>query len=425
VDAVYGNDSTASVGGSPYLTIEAAISAISAAGSTGKTIWVLPGTYTLSAGITIPSGSSIRGLSLQTVVIQMLSVTSNTTLVTMGENTRLEDVTLKLTSSEHHTLTGINFPGTTTTTAKLRTSIVTVDNSSASFTGSSDVYGIHCNGTATGSLSSSFSFNSLKGSTINVYSNGGGNKRGVLVSSSNIVSTRDLNIYVAKPINASSSGSYVGVETNDSTYNLGSIQLRSTTVGCIYPSTGETYTASDILQTTPSSLTNPSYLTSPGIQIGPGVDLVSKSAGSKPFSTYIYPTTLYYGLKGNIKSAQDASGYLWPGTLTVNNGFPDKTYPYAFYRIQQPCLLSGISTSLGTAAGAGHSLTILVQYTMAGTTTIIDTSFNVIYGSTDLSMNYYDASTRLTTGDKIHLRLTNTGGNSNNAHDLTVQLDMF
>jgi hypothetical protein len=428
VDAVYGNNSTASVGGSPYLTIEAAISGITAAGATGKTIWVLPGTYNLSAGITIPDGSSLRGLSVQTVVIQMLGVNADTTLVSMGTNSRVEDVTLKLTSSGHYTLKGIVFGGTTTNDAKLRTSVLTVDNSGADDTGTSNVYAIECNGPgATPATPGSFSFNSLKGSTINVYSNGNGNKRGIIVTNTNVVSTRDLNIYVAKPREpTTSTGSYVGVETNDlSPTPLGSIQLRTTTVGCVYPSSLETYTASDILQTTPSSLVNPTYLLSPGIQIGPGVDLVSKSAGSKPFSTYIYPTTIYYGLKGLIKSATHAAGYLWPGTLTINNGFPDVTLPPAFYRIQQPVLLSGISSSLNVAPGTGYSLTITVHYTPFGGSLITTSPFTVTFSNAETSKSFYDSSLRLNTGDLIHLYISYTGGNSNTAADATVQLDMF
>jgi len=210
VDAVYGNDYTASVGGSSFRTINAAISAI----SSGQTIFVLPGTYNLSYGITIPNGTSIRGMSLQTCIIQMLNVISDTTLITMGTNTRVEDLTFNLTSTGHYNLIGITFPGTTTTNAKLRTCVLNVNNSTASTGGTSDVYGVLCNGTGTLS-NSSFSFNSLKGSTINVYSNGNGKKRGVLVSNSNIVSTRDLNVYVAQPTDTTSIGSYVGVETDD------------------------------------------------------------------------------------------------------------------------------------------------------------------------------------------------------------------
>lgn len=78
VDQVNGNNSTASVGGLPFLTITAAL----AAATSGQQVYVLPGTYNES--ITIPSGVGVRGMSVKTVIIQQVAVTSNTTLVTMG-----------------------------------------------------------------------------------------------------------------------------------------------------------------------------------------------------------------------------------------------------------------------------------------------------------------------------------------------------
>jgi len=187
-----------------------------------------------------------------------------------------------------------------------------------------------------------------------VYSTGQGNKRGILVSNTNLTSTRDTNIYVAQPTNTASIGSYVGVETADPN-NTGSIQLRSTTVGVNYPTSSQSYTASDILQTNPTTIINPTYLASAGIQIGPGTDLVTKSAGGKGFSTYVYPTIIYYGLKGNITSAP-SGGYLWPGTQSVSAGsFPDASLQAAYFRAQQPCLISGISGSLNVAPDPANS----------------------------------------------------------------------
>jgi hypothetical protein len=426
VDSVYGNDTLAA--SNPYLnsfkTIESALSNVSA----NQTIYVYPGTYNLSTGITLPSTISLRGVSLQNVIIQMLNVSSNTTLLTMGENTRVEDVTLKLTSSEHHTLKGIVYPGTTSVTAKLRTCVVSVDNSSASYTGSSDVYGVECSGTGTLS-EASFSFNCLKGSTVNVVSNGGGKKRGILVSNTNIVTTRDLNVYVAPPINVSSSGSYVGVETNDSS-NLGSIQMRATTVGVKKPLSGNSYSASDILQTTPSTITDPTYLASPGIQIGPGTDLVTKSAGGKSFTTYVYPTTVYFGLKGNIINGGSSNAYMWPGTQQVtNNTFPDPdtTLP-AFYSIQQPAILSGmrIACAVGPGnTGGTHHSTIFTVYKTPSGGSIASTIYSVGLVSTTLVATKYDASVDFNAGDKIHLNVSYTGGNANTTHDITAQLDLF
>jgi azurin len=417
VDAVNGNDVTASRGRTSFRTIEAA----NAAAQSGDTIWVLPGTYNLTAGITLTDGVSLTGISTQTVIIQMLNVTANTSLITMGENTRLENVTMKLTSADHYTLTGLTFPGTTATTAKLRTSVLTVDNSGASVDGTSTVTGILFSGTGG---AGSFSFNALKASTVNVYSNGQGNKRGILVNNSTTASTRDMNIYVAQAATISSTGSYVGVETADAN-NEGSIQLRATTVGVTFAS-GQAYTCSDILQTNPTTITNPSYLSSPGIQIGPGTDLVTKSAGGKGFSTYIYPTTIYYGLRGDLKNGT-SGGYLWPGTMIAaggGHGFPDTGTPQAYYRVQQPALISGLACGVSGVPGTGNTLTVLVRVTPVGGS-ITSTVFTVTFGAADTDKTFYDASYRVNTGDKIHIQVSYTGGNDNAAHDLTVQVDMF
>jgi len=424
VDAINGNDSTAAVGGKPFLTVQAALSAV----TSGQTVWILPGTYNLTSGITIPNGVSMRGLSLQTVTIRMTSVSANTTLVTMGENNRVEDVTLSLQSSGHYILKGVVFGGTSTVTSKIRTCVISVNNSSASSAGTSSVVGIECNGTGTLNAAS-FSFNCIKGSTINVYSNGGGNKRGILVSNTNIVTLRDTNIYVAQPTSVSSTGSYVGVETAD-TNNTGSIQMRSSTVGCITPTVGQGYTASDILQTNPTTITDPTYLASPGIQIGPGTDLVTKSAGDKGFSTYVYPTTIYYGLKGLIKNSSSPTGsWLWPGTQAITpNTFPDPSIPAAYYRIQQPCLLSGISASLTVPPGTGYSLTLTVEKLLAADVpngSRATTIFTITFGANDIIKNFYNGSVRFSTGDQLSLYMTYTGNNSNTASDLTCQLDLF
>jgi hypothetical protein len=421
VDGVNGNDSSASVGGLPYKTVDAAISVA----TSGMHIWVLPGIYNLRAGITIPTGVSIRGSSLQTCILQMTNVIANTTLVTMGESTRMEDLTLTLTSSGHYTLTGIALPGTTSQTSKVRTCVLTVRNSTASVGGTSAVTGVLASGT--GALSpSSFSFNSLKGSTINVYSNGGGNKRGILVSSSNTLTTRDLNVYVAAPTDSTSTGSYVGIETNDSTANqYGSIQLRATTVGTFTSSISGT--SSDILQTTPSSIVTPTYLATAGIQIGPGTDLVTKSAGGKGFSTYVYPTTLFYGVRGAVGTAN--TGYLWPGTQLVAGGgtaYPDTTNPPARYTIQQPCVLAGMNIALNTSCGgspATNYLRITVRKTPITTGVIVDTSYTVTLSGAELTKSFYNASVNFAAGDYLSTLITI--GGSSPATDCSIQLDLF
>jgi hypothetical protein len=290
---------------------------------------------------------------------------------------------------------------------------------------SSTVYGIQASGT--GALNPSvFSFNSIKGSTINVYSNGQGNKRCLIVTNSNQISLRDTNFYMAQPTDTASTGSYVGIETADSG-NTGSVELRTTTVGCVKPTSGQGYTASDILQTNPTTITDPTFLASAGIQVGPGVDLVTKSAGGKGFSCYVYPTIVYYGLKGFIKFGSE--GWLWPGTQEVKSTvFPDSGTPAAYFRIQQPALLCGLSVLTRTAPGTTNTVTLLIQHTPISTGTKVDTVFTITLTGTATTDSFYNASLSLATGDLIHVYLTyfNRGGaNTLASDDLTVQVDLF
>ncbi|PHC50865.1 hypothetical protein COF54_22445 [Bacillus toyonensis] len=201
-----GNDSTAFIGGNPFKTINGAITAINAISATGITIFVFPGIY--DETVVIPNGNSLRGISLLTVTIRQQNVTSNTTVLTMGENTRVEDITVLLTSINHVNLTGVAFPGTTSLTARLRNAVVTVDNSTASTSGTSNVYGIHSFGTGTPDESIS----TVRASTITTRSIGLGNKRTLLVNTNpHNFHCRDINLITTS---SGGSGSYIGAEVN-------------------------------------------------------------------------------------------------------------------------------------------------------------------------------------------------------------------
>jgi hypothetical protein len=204
--------------------------------------------------------------------------------------------------------------------------------------------------------------------------------------------------------------------------------MRSTTVGTVKKSAWHSYSVSDIQQTLPNSLADPTYLASPGIQIGPGVDLVTKSAGGNPFSTYTYPTIVYYGLKGSLNSG--VNGYLWPGTQAAENSgnrtFPDPGLPAAFFRIQQPAILSGLNVACTTGPNSTNGTTIQVYYTpVGGVMTAIPNYRREITGAGATAISYYNSSQNLGAGDRIHVGVTYTGGNGNTTHDLTIQLDMF
>jgi hypothetical protein len=409
VDAVNGNDGTASVNGTPFLTVDAAVAAVAVHGAPA-TVWILPGTYNLSAGISIPAGCSIRGLSVQTVVVQMLNVTQPTTLVTMGESTRIEDVTLKLTSSNAAAspLVGIEFPGQTAQTAKLRTAVLTVDNSAVATGTSTTVIGVYLTGTNT-LTAGVFSFNCMKGSTVNVASNGGGNKRCVYISASSQSSTRDINFYMSAPVDAASTGSYVAIECNNATAQ---IQLRSTAVRGAPDAGG--YTGSDILQTLPTT-----QVSTAGIQIGPGTDLNTKTAGGRAFSTFVTPSTLNYGLRGSVGNA---TLYYWLGLQTAGDA------TQVFVRFQQLTVLNGLSVTLRTPPGAGsgvHNITVTVLKSSTGVAgSGVATPFAVTLTDGDVTKLDFDHSVTFQRGDYIAVQSATVGG-AGAAADLNVQLDVF
>jgi hypothetical protein len=457
VDQVYGNDSTAYIGGLPYATIQAAITAVIGTGTvatpqfSNQAIWVLPGVYTISptgtnATITtnigetlypllqLPSTTALRGISLQTCTIQCANPTQNTALFSIQPNTRIEDLTMVLGSSTYsgsNNLVGLYFSSTSTVSSKIRTSTINLSNASMAYTSSNNLYGCQFDGT--GGSFTTFSFNCVKGCTVSVYGNGSGTKRGMIVTNSNIATLRDTNIYVAAPpTNSNFAGSYVGIETRDAN-NLGSIQLRSTTVGSVQPTGNQTYTASDILQTNPTTITNPTYLASAGIQVGPGTDLVTKTAGGKGFSTYVYPTTLFYGAMGTLNTSGNPGtgtpAYLWPGSVVIHSSggqfiqYPDVSTPAAYYRVQQPLILSGMSVACVVSPGTGHTTTLTVQKTPSGGS-IADTVYSLVLSNATTSLTKYDASVNFAAGDYIHVRISYDAA-GNTTQDISVQLDCF
>lgn len=409
VDAVNGDDATGAVNGTPFLTVEAGLTAITTAG-TPATLWIMPGTYTLvsaTTGLTMPTGCTMRGHNVQTtkIVMNANNPGNTVTMLTMGESSRVEDLTLNLNCDNATTnLVGVNTPGTTSTTSKLRTAVVTVDNSGLAYTTTTNVYGIYDNGTGTLGASS-FSFNFTRGVTINVFSNGGGTKRAVYVDTANDITFRDTNFYVKAPVSSLSAGSYVGVETTDANC---SVQFRTCSISG--PSTSGSYTGSDILQTTPGT----GFINN-GIQLGPGVDLINKTAGGKPFTTYVTPSTLEYGLKANLVNSPH---YLWPGVQTA----ADATE--VFYRFQQNAICQGMSIYVRTAPGVGESITVTVHKSTSSTPgSGVATTITATISGTALTSDHYTSSVDFAAGEYLSVEIDGTSGNA--AQDLVVELDLF
>jgi hypothetical protein len=283
VDAVYGNDTTAALDkySKPFLTISAALSNASA----GQLVFVNPGTY--NEPLTMPANVSLNGAGAQAVVIQQLNCTSNTTLLTMGSNCRIENFTANLSSSSNVNLTGVLFPQGTIPTAKLRNSIWTVTSTA---TGSNTILGCSSPGTSTLDF---FPANMIQRSTLNVISSSAGTTRGILINNASRFAVRDIVVY------ARGSGSnIVGGEVADAS---GILEIKTSTFGGVTSGVGVAY---DINR-------------SAGTILLGGTDLLNNNANGNSFTPTQAPTSFTWGVLGNMSA--NRRYYLVPGTVTVGN----------------------------------------------------------------------------------------------------------
>jgi hypothetical protein len=368
VDAVYGNDTTAAADPyvKPFLTITSALSNVSA----GQTVFVRPGTY--SEKLTIPTNVALRGANVQTVTVQQLNTTSNTTLLTMGSNCRVEDMTLTLTSLCNVNLTGIDWPSGTPLTSKLRTAVVNVTSGG---TGSNTIVGMLSAGTSVTTYSAS---DAVRSCTISVDASSSGPIRGVYVTGSNWFALRDANI------NARGTGSnIVGVETT----NAGSYaSLKHSTVRG-GDGTGIRY---DINRTAGEVLLG-------------SADLVNNTANGNGFSVTTEGAITHYGTTGNF--ANGTTYYLVPGFVRQGD-LPTSTFGIPV--TQNMILFSGTFQS-SPALPTGQS----VKLSAYKNNVLTDFSMNIVAGQT-LASNVTQ-SVDYRRGDTMDLRMVVSGGNFNGA----------
>ena len=389
VDAVNGNDSTATPGGSAYLTINAAVTALVA----GDAIWVLPGTYTLTSPITMPTNTSMRGMNTRAVTIQLLNAASTTQMITMGTNTRIEDVTILLTPANGNVnVTAIYLADGISQTSKVKGCNITV-NTTGVTAGTGNVFAVYCDQTSP-ITANSFETNVLISNTINVYSANTGTTAGIYLTNAGYISTRDINIFV------SSIG--VGVQT--------------------------TGTATAILRTTAiSGGTSDIKQQSGTIQLGSGTDLINKNAGGYPFTTFETPVSVYYAVKGAMFTTPNVTtGWLWPGTLAAvkQTGtipqYPDTTPGY--YAITQSTIVYGVTTNLTTAPGGTYS-TLVTLYDNA-----LLMPFTIGYGATEsgFKTSFNSTFTMYTNNTMaVHISSINDPGVNNASDNLSVQVQLY
>lgn len=318
VDSVNGNDATGARGGLPFFTPAAAL-AVAAA---GDVVYVLPGTYDLAGGITVPTGVSVTGLNHGACVLQMTGVTAGTTLLTMGETSVVENLSFTLTSTGHYTLTGILFPGTTAATSRLENCVVTVDNSSASDGGTSNVTGIRSTGNGSDSM-----VDAVWDGAITVHSAGNGAKRGVLVDTAAATfSCRNVVTNVMRT--GAGNGTYIGIESNFAGCSL------FYRIGLVSGPDG-----SDISQTLGT------------LTIGL-INMLNHTANSLGFTTVANPMMMDWGDNGATASGVR---YMYRGTATSSASVTPKT------RLSQKACAVNLVVRANVGPGASRTDTWTIQ----------------------------------------------------------------
>ena len=364
VDKLYGNDTTAALTPyqTPFLTITAALTAAGAVATASNPVVVRvnPGIY--EEAITIPSYVTVRGASVPAVFIQKSSVTSITTVVTMGTNTRLEDVTVNVTTATAGiTVTGVYFPSGTQQMAKVRTSVISVTS-----VANATCYGVLSSGS---SALTANSIDAFMGCTITVMSSGSSPARAVYLNGSNRLSMRNTNIY------CNGAGTdCTAAEINDAS-GVGVLQIKTSSLnGSIR----------DIARTN-------------GVLLLQAVDLINGTTDGNSFTSSSVGGTQQFGILGNIGAGTD---YLVPGT--VNHGdlpstpfnitFDQTIVPYyGVFKAQNA--LTGINTAVFNVYKNSTSNTPFMTATLNSTTS------NVIVNN---------KSATITTADSIIVSVTTT-----------------
>ena len=371
VDSVFGDDNIAPTNkfGYPFKTINSAISNVSAT----QTIHILPGTY--NETIIMPANIAIRGENTQTVTIQSANSTSNTTLITMGINSRLEDVTMNIYSSNSVDLIGINFPSGTPLISKVRTTVLNV---SSTGTGTHSTIGVYSGGTSALTYTTS---HAIRATTVNVASQGNGITRSLYVTNSNRFSARDTNF-------SALGTSSIGVETtNISTV----VELKECSVnGGVY----------DINRTAGT------------LQLS-STDLINASANGNSFSVNTEPSPIFFGVTGNIANG---TKNLMPGTLLHNDLAGTFGLPFP----QRLIVFQGLFTSRAPLTGGQTAQYHLHKNSTAGTPFMTATlnSANQTVRVQDKSETFNGLT------DRLIVELTTSGG-IGNATDLFAALALY
>jgi hypothetical protein len=293
----------------------------------------------------------------------------------MGSNSRLEDVTMTIYSSNAVDLIGIDYPSGTPRTSKLRTTVLNVSSTNA---GSNSTIGIYSGGTSDLSFTTS---HAIRATTVNVASQGSGLTRGLYMPNSNRFTARDTNI---SALGISS----IGVETK----NVSSfVELKHCSIhGGVY----------DINRAAGT------------IQLS-STDLINATANGNSFSVNTEPSPIFFGVIGSIGNG---TKFLLPGTLVYNELPASFGLPFP----QRLVVFQGLFTSRA-ALSVGQTVTYNLRKN--GTTGPI--FMTAVLNSANQTVRIQDKSeTFNAVNDRLYVELITTG-NIGQATELFCALALY
>jgi hypothetical protein len=404
----------------PFQTISAALGNA----STGDEVFVCPGTYNQSSRLVIPAGVSLRGANTQGVQIQNTAATTSFTLVEMLSNTRIEDVTLTLTSSTT-TVCGAQYvvvamSGTNIPSLKLRTMVMNANN----FNKGGNVYGIYASGNANTDITIALSSTTVRGTTINVTTSGqtngtflGSNARCIYSSGSNRVSIRDTNCFL---IGSNCSGAkLIACETTvsgsrmDLTASIISARSLGTTTNC---------SLAEISQTSSNSV----------IELG-ATHLLGHSANGLGFSTIQLGTNFIYGVYQTTSwntGDFNMTGYMFPGTALRSAVEATSTTDAVPYTIPQDCILNRVLLRVNPVAVLGTNGSPIMHVKIFLNENFVTPIVTLSLTGTTRVFSNFNYSRALLKDDRVYVNLSNVGagGGASNVTGLysaTVDFELY
>ena len=323
--------------------------------------------------ITLPADVCLTGASTQCVLVEFTGAAVNTTMVSMGANTRIENMTFNLSSFNAVSLTGVTFPSTTSLTAKLRSTVWNVTSTNG---GANSVVGVLSAGTSSMGYSGS---DAIARSTINVSSSGTGVTRGLLVQSDNRFGIRDT------VINASGTGSnIIGVESNVLApgITVPYVSLKTSTVRSVL---------ADVSRTAGTILVG-------------FTDFVNNKANGNSFSVVTEASQQVFAVLNNL--GNNTTHNLVPGTF-IQNQLPMTSLNIPV--TQNMILISASIAFVGTLGGPIHA----DVYRNNSQVYTITLNAAGVFTQKNISVDFYE-------NDTYHATVTTTDNGNNGTFSLTL-----